>query len=121
MGFLDKLSSSVSETAKTLTKRSADLVEISKLNLSIRKREEEIQELYETLGQYVHARLKKMQYINREDVEEYLRKIEALETDIQVFDKMVLKMRNINFCDKCDIEMDDDVRYCPLCGKYLGR
>lgn len=121
MGFIDKLSSSVSETAKTLSKRSADLVEISKLNLSIRKREEEIRELYEALGQYIHARLKKMNYINREDIEDYLRRIEALETDIQVFDKMVLKMRNVNYCDICDIEMDDDVRYCPLCGKYLSR
>ncbi len=120
MGFLDKLSSSVSETAKTLSKRSADLVEISKLNLSIRKREEDIQELYEALGQYVHARLKKLQYINREDVEEYIRKIETLEADIQVFDKMVLKMRKVNYCDRCDIELDDDVKYCPLCGKYLN-
>ncbi|WP_026477140.1 zinc ribbon domain-containing protein [Alkaliphilus transvaalensis] len=120
MSFIDKLSSSVSDTAKSLGKKSNELMEISKLNVSIRKREEEILKLFEELGQYVYGRLKRLNYISKSEAEATIIAIEKLEEEIKTLEKLILNIKKIKYCSDCEIEADDDARYCPTCGKYIG-
>lgn len=121
MGLMDKLSNSVSTTAKNIGKKSTQIVEVSKLNASVRKRDEELMKQFEELGQYVYIRLKKLNYVTREELEETIRLIEQIEADIKTLEKLILNVRNINYCERCDIELEDETRYCPLCGRSVGR
>lgn len=120
MSIIDKLSTSVSDTAKSLGKKSNDLMEISKLNISIRKREEEILRLFEELGQYAYGRLKRLSYISRNEVENMIKSIEKLEEEIKTLEKLILNIKKIKYCSNCEIEVEDDAKYCSLCGRYIG-
>ncbi|SCY69249.1 zinc ribbon domain-containing protein [Alkaliphilus peptidifermentans] len=119
MGLMDKLSNSMSQTAKSFTKLSANMVEISKLNLSIKKREEEIQQKLEEIGQYVYSRFKKMSMVSRAEVQDLILEIKVLEEDINTLEKLILNLKRLNYCEGCQLELDEDARYCPICGKLL--
>ncbi|KAB3535303.1 hypothetical protein F8154_06850 [Alkaliphilus pronyensis] len=119
MGLMNKLSSSMSNTAKSFSKVSNNMIEISKLNLSIKRREEEIREKFEEIGQYVYGRLKRMNMINRIELVELISEIHGLEEDISSLEKLILNLKGVNLCEACEIELDDEAKYCPLCGKRL--
>jgi len=120
MSALEKLSNTLSETAKSLGKKSSEFIEISKLTLSAQKKQEKIQDKYEQIGKYVYGKLKRVNFITKEELQPWINEIDALERDIGVLEKTALNIRNIKHCTHCKIEVDDDVNYCPLCGKYLN-
>ncbi|QUH20156.1 hypothetical protein [Alkaliphilus sp. B6464] len=120
MSLLEKLSNTLSETAKSLGKKSSEFVEISKLSLDAQRKQDKIQDKYEQIGKYVYSKLKRGSYITKEELEPWINEIDALEGDIEILEKMALNIRNIKHCTYCNIELDDDVNYCPLCGKYLN-
>ena len=95
MSFLDKLSNSVSDTAKNLGKKSTDLMEVSKLKASIRKREEEIINLLEEMGQYVYSRLKRLNYVSREELEPLVSTLEKLEAELKNLEKLILDIKQV--------------------------
>ncbi len=119
MSWVDKLSNTVSVTAKNIGKRSTEVVEISKLSVSIRRKEEEIMKRFEEIGQYVYGRLKKLNLVTRDELREMLAEIEKLEKEINTYERLILDIRKIAYCDRCDIELEDDARYCPLCGRSV--
>ena len=53
MAFFGDLGKKVSEAAQTAVKKSGELVEITKLNMSIGSEEEKINEIIELLDRYV--------------------------------------------------------------------
>ena len=120
MSSLEKLSNILSETTKSLGKKSSEFIEISKLNLSAQQKQDQIHDKYEQIGQYVYSKLKRVNSISREELEPWINEINALERDMATLEKMALNIRNIKHCTYCKIELDDDVNYCPLCGKYLN-
>lgn len=119
MSFMDKLSKAISQSMNEISKKSSEIIEINKMNMSISKREREIQELYEELGRHVYEHLQGGNYISKLDLESYISKIEFLKKDIQTLEKLVLSIQNIKHCPKCKVEFDEDIAYCPLCGKYI--
>ncbi|GAB6086778.1 zinc ribbon domain-containing protein [Alkaliphilus crotonatoxidans] len=121
MSWIERLSNGVSETAKNIGKRSTEVVEISKLSMSIRRKEEEISKRFEEMGQYIYGRLKKLNLVTRDELYEMLREVEALEEEIRTYERLILSIRNIAYCDHCQIELEEDARYCPLCGRSVSK
>ncbi|KAB3529279.1 zinc ribbon domain-containing protein [Alkaliphilus serpentinus] len=119
MAFIDKISKSMSKTTQSISKLSSQMMEVSKLNMSIRKREEEIEEKLLELGHYVYSRFRKMNMVSRSEVVELIHNIEAMENEIESIEKLIRSIKNINYCSSCREEFEDDVRFCPLCGKML--
>lgn len=115
-----RLSDILSETAKSLGKKSSEFVEISKLTLNAQKKQKQIEEKYEKIGQYVYSKLKRSNSITKEELEPWISEINILERDMKTLEKIALSIRNIKFCTYCNAEFDDEVNYCPLCGKYLN-
>jgi len=120
MSALEKLSNTLSETAKSLGKKSSEFIEISKLTLSAQKKQDKIHDKYEQIGQYVYSKLQRTNFITKEELQPWINEIDALERDIGTLEKMALNIRNIKHCTHCKIELDDDINYCPLCGKFLN-
>ncbi len=119
MSTLEKLSNILSETAKTLGKKSSEFVEISKLTLGAQKKQDVIRDKYEEIGQYVYSKLKRVNHITKEEIETWISEIDALERDIERLERVALSIRNIKYCSYCKIELDDNDNYCPVCGKLL--
>lgn len=120
MALLDKLSNTLSETTKILGEKSSEVVEINKLNLSIRKKQNEINEIYEKIGEYIYGKFKRVNFITKEELDPWLNEIDALEKHIESLDRIVRNIKSAKYCSNCEIELDKDINYCPLCGKYLN-
>ncbi|SNS07509.1 Dor1-like family protein [Anaerovirgula multivorans] len=119
MSFTNKLSKAISQSMNEISKKSSEIIEVNKMNLSINKREKEIQELYEELGRHVYEHLQGGNYINKLDLESYISRIEFLKRDIETLEKLVLSIQKIKHCPRCEVEFNEDISYCPLCGKYI--
>lgn len=120
MSTLEKLSNIVSETAKSLSKKSGEFIEVGKLTLDAQKKQERIQEIYEEMGEYVYSRLKRGSYVTKEEVLTWIQQIHRLEEGIEDSEKMALRIRNIKHCQYCRIQLEKEDNYCPICGKYAG-
>lgn len=119
MTFMDKLLETVHQSINNISKKSSEIIEVNKMNFSISKREGEIEELYEKLGRYVYKQLKGEHSINPIDLEGYISRIDFLKKDVETLEKLVLNIQNIKYCPRCKVEFDEDISYCPLCGKYI--
>lgn len=119
MSLVEKLSSAVLESAKTISSKSSNMVEISKMNLSIRKREKEIEKLFIEIGEYVYIQLQRKQIITAEEIQIQLKRIGYLQQDVDTLEKLLFKIQDIRACDYCKEVFDQSVSYCPFCGKNI--
>ncbi|AOY76190.1 hypothetical protein [Clostridium formicaceticum] len=121
MILIDKLSEAVYQSMHQIGKKTSEILEVNKLNLSVNKRKREIEELYEELGAYVYQYLRQYERLTREDVDQYVNKIAYLQKDIESLEKLILSVQNIQHCANCKVEFDEEISYCPLCGRYIKK
>lgn len=110
------------ETAKDVygvaSKKTGELVEISKIKLECVKINGEIKKLYERLGNTVYSMMK-ANYENQslvdslvEEITENLNKLAELNTKLS-------DIKNINICPACNAKNPEDNYYCAKCGSRL--
>jgi len=119
LSFVEKLSNAVSESVKTISDKSSNMVEISKMNLSIRKREKEIESLLIEIGEYVYNQMKSKNTVTSDELRVLVKRIDFLQQDVETLEKMVFKLQDMRVCEYCKEVFEDNVAYCPLCGKYI--
>lgn len=118
MDFLNDLGKKLSETAKTVTKKSEELVEITKLNLAIGSDEDKIKKLFAEMGEELYR-----QYIvGKSFGEEFdlrCQNIKSLELNIEETKKKIQALKGTRICPACSASVDTEVSFCPACGKKL--
>jgi hypothetical protein len=119
MDIMDKFSHKISQSARLLAQKSSDIVEINKLYMSIRKREEDILETYEEIGRYVYNQLRESNHIIKEELVSQMRKVDTLQNEVASLEKLIISIKNLKYCSACKEEYHEDVYYCPYCGKSL--
>ncbi len=119
MRFLDKFTNTASNSAKTISERTSNFIEVGKLNMKRRRIEDEIIEKYEEIGKYVCVKFKKSDNVSREELYQQLKQIERIEGRIESLEKNMIEVKKTKYCRECDIELDDETRYCPICGKSI--
>ncbi len=115
MDFVKKISKKVSDAAKTAARKSSDVVEITKLKVSISNEEDKIEKVYAQIGRKVFAL-----YETGETVEEELKKhceqIVTSKDDIKAMKEQILRLKDVKVCPSCTAELEAEVAYCPKCG-----
>ena len=118
MPIFDKLSKRVGDAAKTATKKSGDILEITKLNRSISTEEDKIDRLFIEIGKTIYQK-----YGASEDLDPQLadicRQIAAVNSGIEGMKARVLLLKNIRTCPHCGAETDEGARFCPKCGTKI--
>lgn len=115
MDFFKNLGSNIGKTAKTVTKKSEELVEITKLNLTIGNEEDKIKKLLLEIGAELYGR-----FSQGESYDDYLNgkctQIKELEDTIQVLKEKVKNLKGQKTCGDCCSNMNEDANFCPSCG-----
>jgi uncharacterized coiled-coil DUF342 family protein len=115
LSVFDNITKKVTGTAKVAATRANDIVEVTKLNLSISAEEDKIKKLYAELGKAVYET-----YNAGEEVGDafkfYCKKIDEIEKNIEEMKQKILEMRKLKMCPSCSIELEADMAYCPKCG-----
>lgn len=116
MSIFDNISKRVSETAKAAAKMSGDIVEVTKLNMSIGAEEDKIKKVFADIGKTVydaHASGKEV----AENLKELCMKVESYEKNIEEMKKKILELKKVKMCPRCDTELEIDMVYCFKCGE----
>jgi len=118
MAFFGDLGKKVSEAAQTAVKKSGELVEITKLNMSIGSEEEKIQKLYAKMGKAIYD-----MYCSGEDIPEALKEdceaIKGHEQAIEGFRAKIREIKNSSVCANCGAEIDNESAFCSKCGAKI--
>jgi hypothetical protein len=113
--MFDKVSKKVTDTAKAAAKKSGDLVEVAKLNLSIGTEEDKIKKVYIDLGKVTYET-----FTNGGEVDEVLKSycemIKSHEENIKDIKMKILELKDLKLCPGCGVELDSDFDYCSKCG-----
>lgn len=109
MAFLDDLK----KATKNIAQKTGDMVEISKLNLSISQEKDKINKIYTEIGQAVYEQYKAGNDVGFGDkcavIVEHQKAIEELQ-------QKILELKNAKKCYSCGAEVSVDVAFCPQCG-----
>ncbi len=115
MSVFENFTRKVSETAKAAAKKSSDLVEVTKLNMSIGSEEDKIEKVFKEIGKTVYE-----SFARGENVDEIFidkcKEITSYEDNIKEMRTKVLELKNAKVCPNCCEELDIEVRYCSKCG-----
>lgn len=120
---MDKLSDigrKVATAAKTVTKKSEDVVELTKLNMTIGNEEDKIKRLLYEIGSELYrgyASGNTLEGIYDKQCEE----VKQLEENISLLRERVLELKGSKTCTACKSIVALDVNYCPHCGQKLER
>lgn len=115
MSIFDNIGKKVSETAKTAAKRSGDIVEATKLNISIATEEDKIKRVYSEIGKVIYKSYAAGEEVPQ-SVKEYCDKIKSIEKNIEDMKQKILELRDVKACPECKTELHVDMAYCHKCG-----
>ena len=117
MGFFDDVKKSVSSAAKTVAQKSSEVVETTKLNMTISQEKEKIEKIYSEVGKAV---VEEYKMGNDKGFAEKCEEVKAIEAQIAELQQKVLELKNASKCPGCGAEITTDVAFCPKCGTKLN-
>ncbi|MDD4238251.1 MAG: zinc ribbon domain-containing protein [Desulfotomaculaceae bacterium] len=107
---------SITEGAKTIGKKSGDLVETTRLKMEISKLEKEMENNITALGNLVYMQYKGDEGL-KEEIDRLLLSTRALESDIDEINDQIIKINpKPPACANCHEELPQNVKFCPNCG-----
>ncbi|MDP4181763.1 MAG: zinc ribbon domain-containing protein [Bacillota bacterium] len=115
MSMFENFTKKVTDTAKAAARKSSDLVEVTKLNMSIGTEEDKIEKLYLEIGKTIYESYAKDENIDDLFVEK-CKQIDSYNNNIKEMRKKILELKNEKICPNCREELEIDVLYCSKCG-----
>ncbi|MDP4143713.1 MAG: zinc ribbon domain-containing protein [Bacillota bacterium] len=112
---LEKVKNSIQEVSEEFVNKSQDMIQISKINLEIASYENEVKEIYESIGIRVFENYKQNTPVNKEFGNECER-IRQIKKNIKGKRKEILKIKRKKICKNCGNEIGKDVKFCNFCG-----
>ena len=113
MGFLDKLTNTISSTGKGVEQKAKQVSGTVKLNSQIKELSECIQEYMRQVGELYY---KKQEGISDDpDIQELFEKIRNSEAEIAEAEKQIDTLKGICRCKNCGAEMRITDNFCMMC------
>ena len=120
MGTLDDIFNRARDVANDLGQKANDVVEISKLKLSIVSLGSDIDKVYQKLGLMVYE-MAKSGSENRELIDGCVAEVDALKQKLDEVNARVDALKNVRRCDSCGNAVDISAQFCPMCGSLIQK
>ncbi|MHB1392121.1 MAG: hypothetical protein ACYCYE_03415 [Clostridia bacterium] len=118
MDLLNDIGKKITETAKTVTRKSEDIVEVTKLNLTIGSEEDKIKRMLYEIGSELYRN-----FTDGKPIENYFdskcNEVKQIEENIKTLKERILLLKGNKTCKTCNSVVDLEVNYCPNCGEKL--
>lgn len=115
MSVFERFTDKVSDTARKASKKTSELVEVTKLNMSIGTEEEKIRKAYFDMGKIVYE-----DYDNGAEIADDLKAtcstIKGYQDNIAAMRQKILELKALKVCHGCGAELEDNIAFCPKCG-----
>ncbi|MBQ4088510.1 MAG: zinc ribbon domain-containing protein [Clostridia bacterium] len=110
MGFFDQASKKFAEVQK----KTGDTIAVYKLQSQIKNIEEEIQQIYATIGEVCYAAHKSGK--SPEGLDSLFENIDSMKASIAELNDDIDRLNQIVRCPDCGGPVDLGVKFCPNCG-----
>lgn len=118
MSFMQGFSQKVKSMAQNVAKKSGDMVEVTKINLSISTEEENIKKLCLEIGKHCYKMFEENEKIDS-TVSELCEKIKAHMDTIESLKEKINEVKNVVVCKECGNEISRDGAFCGKCGAKI--
>lgn len=116
MALFDTMKNKISAAGQTTVQKAKDLTEITKLNSTISGAEEQVRELYTTMGYEVY----RAYYENPlPEVAELIAQITQLHQKIEDCKAQIDAINAVKTCPQCGGKVSKDMAFCGNCGFRL--
>ena len=112
---LDDIITSAKNLVDIASKKTDNVVELSKLKYQCVQLTSELKSLYEKLGNAVYTMVKS-DFNNKELMDSLIEEIDSLKAKIDELNYQIAERRNIRICPACGSRNDKDACYCNKCG-----
>lgn len=116
--ILDSIFEKAKDVAGVATKKTGEIVEISKYKLESVRINNAIEKLYEKLGSAVYSMVKGG-YDNQDLIEGLTEEIDELLMRLDAVNDKISDMKDISRCPACGSKNAGDNYYCVKCGSKL--
>lgn len=119
MVVLENVGKIINDVAQVVAKKSGEMIEVTRLNLSINAEEDRMQEIYEEIGIEIYEGFKRG--FNWKDgisdkVKNLCSELESREKIIEEIKEGILKIKEMKVCSNCGSEVEKVALFCPKCG-----
>lgn len=104
---------------KELKNTTTNIVDITKLNLTLNDTEKKIKDIYEAIGEKVYNAYADGSDTNTE-LEGYCIEIDRFKKEIEALKDQISALKNTVLCPSCGQYNDKDSEYCSKCGSKLS-
>jgi ribosomal protein L40E len=118
MDDLSKFAKTIGDGASNVAKKSIDVVEVGKLNLSIQGEESKIKELKEEIGGLILSKFERGEMVDPE-VFDACGQILAIKNNIMEIQKKILALKHVPVCLNCGSAVTPNSVFCTKCGARL--
>jgi len=112
---LSKIGKSISEGAANAAKKSSNLVEITKINMTISGEEDKIKAVYAEIGALLQKKHESGEEVS-EDLLPYCKQIDDINANIEDLRNKIIELKNVVICTGCGAELSTEITFCPKCG-----
>ena len=110
-----KVGDAATETYNTVAEKSGKMIEEAKMKMSISSSENEISQIYESIGKTVYDMYKEGEDVGKVFTKE-AKKIDKLNADIDDMNKKILYNKKMRICENCGKTISLDSIFCAGCG-----
>lgn len=115
MAMFDNFGKKIGDLAQNAAKRSGEMVEVTKLNISIKSEEDSIDKLYDEIGKYCYVRYEAGNE-NDSSLIDLCDKIKDHKEKINSLKEKINEIKNVSICEKCGSEVNKTSAFCGNCG-----
>ncbi len=119
MGILDDVVINAKSAAEAVGKKAGQLVDVSKLRISVAEINSEISKRYQALGQYVYENARDSLAEDAEAVGK-MAEIDELSAQLTALVKELGDKQNKVICPVCGKHCSNTDHFCSVCGAKLG-
>ncbi len=118
MALFDNLGKKLGDVAQNAAKKSSEMVEITKINMSIKSEEDSINKIYNEIGKHCFG---KFENGNESDsaIIEFCEKIKNHKANINGYEEKINEIKNIRICEDCGNEIIRTSTFCSKCGAKI--
>jgi DNA-directed RNA polymerase subunit RPC12/RpoP len=109
MDFVNELK----KFGKNVAQKSSDIIEITKLNMSISQERDKINKLYREIGEAVYQQYKLGNDLGFGDK---CGQVFEVESKIEEYQNKIMQIKNLAKCPGCGSEVGTETIYCSYCG-----
>lgn len=118
MPFFEDLGNAISDVAKTVSNKTNEVVEVTKLNNKVSDKTNEMNRCYHDLGKMIYNKYKSGTLFDGDYVS-LCEKITECEKNIDELKSQINEAKGCKVCPACGFSCDAGAKFCTKCGASL--